>query len=322
MLLATSLIISWYGAQSTVPLVLFFSAPGEKIKYDLAYKSASQLSATKSVQVVNNGDCIVKLGSNAFAYFSKTVPSLKEIRARAFLYDIVERNGLAKPIGFSEIEQSEFSEILEPFWWQYSEFGSNGTSKFSIEVSLETTIKVGSSINVVNFGPHQVSPEPLTKSLSQAPLVFKRTPEDAQKFRMEHLISNSGKPYSVWTNLKISHEIEFELVKEANDLFKPYIKDQMNILEAKLDHILEPDSKFAELKSRRGSRSVDELRQISRAGYQNVLSVINSSGPPGNTGSDAARVDIEKGTLSHRYDLHMLCFTEKGRILTFSLTKL
>ncbi|MBI1331624.1 MAG: hypothetical protein GC165_01950 [Armatimonadetes bacterium] len=313
---------SFQDAKSNTPLVVFFSSPTVKIDYSVAYKSLVPTSKVGEMTEIKNGDCLVRLGSNLYAYFSKSVPSIREVRARQFFYGLVEKNGLQIPIGFSEIQKSEFADVLEPFWWQYAEFGPTQRSKFSINLSLETTVRAGSDVKVVNFGPHQTDSESASAELKGNPIVAKRTKQEAQKYRAEHSFSYSGNPYTVWENQKISHEVEFGLVKDANELLRSFLREKLNALEADFDRFLSTDPKFSDTVARRSARSMDDLAKVAPSAFQTMLSILGQS--PGVVGgtSDNVRSELGNGQLTHRYDVHLMCFDDQGRELMFSLTNL
>lgn len=317
-MLGALFILSSYGLQGAVPQVLIFSGPSERINYQRLLEATKEPLENKMTREVNKGDCLIRLSSNTFAYVTKSVPSVKEVRAREYFYKVIYKYGLQKSIPYSEIGSSEFKDIFFPFWWENSNWGPGESTKFSVTVSLASTLKIGSYTRTANFAPRQRLSNDVLTELSSNPIRYIRNDQDALKYRNDN--PNYGDmPFSITTLVPINHDVETELIKDSLDLLKAHLKNKLEVLDSEFDKYVSKDSSLQELTQRRSAKTLDDLKRVAPRAYEATMSMLNdsSAGPIPSNESGA-------GTLAHRYDLQLFFSTPspQARVLRASITRL
>lgn len=312
----TAILAIGSGIQNSAPTIIQISAEGERPNskaYDIAFREVKE---PKVLTELKDGNLAAKLSDSTLLYITKATPAIKNLRARQFLYHLVEEAGLNTPIPFQKIEQSEFKDVLYSFWWQHAEQGASQTSLFAVSATLESSTFFAGSIRSASFGPRLKATPESVNALRENHLVNVKTPEQAQEYRSGHYMSYGGKPYSICISRPLSYETEIELSRTALDTMRGYLHEQLDRLQNELEQYLSKEPLYASTITRRKARTMDELKNLSRNEYDTMMAII------GGTGS-SARVDIDqlsRSQLSHSYALTLYCFGSDGKYILFPLS--
>lgn len=316
MFLSGLLLSSCLAQQASPVQFVVLSGPSEHIPYNVMMKATVEPLTPGTSREVPGGDIIIKLANGTFGYVSKSVPTLREVRGRKFLYDLVYKHGLQKSISFSEVEQSEFKNILEPFWQRNIHYGPAPDSKFKLNASLATTVRVGSSVKIVNFSPRQSSAGQVTTDLKNYPIQYIRNDEEVQQYRRDHPFYGDM-PFLISIAFPINHDVETELVKNTLDLLRAYARDRIQQLDSQFDRYISKVPELTEMVSRRSCRTIDDLRQTSPKSMEILTSVLQNT-----QGEQLPSTNFGAASLTHRYDIQLQCYNSRGSFVVMSLTEL